>query len=147
MYLRHYVTDDLRKKYRPGTQIIKIKSILCMCKPPNPQKTSTACANTSTHSQASVYNIHTLVLYTHMQGSTEISLRRYNFSMRSKQIKHSNDHIKGNQVRKGEGGEEYLLPPPFGENTAKVHVYIIYSLSSITLTVYSHQSDLTTADQ
>ena len=29
---------------------------------------------------------------------------RYNFSMRSKQIKHSNDHIKGNQVRKGGGG-------------------------------------------
>ena len=29
---------------------------------------------------------------------------RYHFSMRSKQIKHSNDHIKGNQVRK-RGGE------------------------------------------
>ena len=125
MHLRHYVTDDLRKKYRPGTQIIKIKSILCMCKPPNPQKTSTACANTSTHSQASVYNIHTLVLYTYMQGSTEISLRRYNFSMRSKQIKHSNDHIKGNQVRKGEGGRSTCCPPLWGKHCEGACIYYL----------------------
>ena len=32
---------------------------------------------------------------------------RDNFSMRSKQIKHSNDHIKENQVRKGGGGEKH----------------------------------------
>ena len=38
---------------------------------------------------------------------------RYNFSMRSKQIKHSNDHIKGNQVRKG--GEGVPWYPPLGE--------------------------------
>ena len=41
---------------------------------------------------------------------------RYNFSIRSKQIKHSNDHIKGNQVRKG-GGH------PFGGNTASVLIH------------------------
>ena len=34
---------------------------------------------------------------------------RCNFSMRSKQIKHSNDHIKGNQARKG-GGEHPGTP-------------------------------------
>ena len=38
---------------------------------------------------------------------------RYNFSMRSKQIKHSNDHIKGNQVRKRGGGAPWY--PPLGE--------------------------------
>ena len=36
-----------------------------------------------------------------MKGREEIC----NFSMRLKQIKHSNDHIKGKQVRKGTGGE------------------------------------------
>ena len=43
---------------------------------------------------------------------------RCNFSLRSKQIKHSNDHIKGNQVRKGGGGAPWY--PPFGGNTASV---------------------------
>ena len=38
---------------------------------------------------------------------------RYKFSMRSKQIIHSSDHIKGNQVRKGGGGS--ILVPPLGE--------------------------------
>ena len=42
---------------------------------------------------------------------------RYNFSIRSKQIKHSNDHIKGNRVRKGGGGH------PFGGNTASVLIH------------------------
>ena len=37
--------------------------------------------------------------------------------MRSKQIKHSNDHIKGNQVRKG--GEH--PGTPFGGNTGQWH--------------------------
>ena len=34
--------------------------------------------------------------------------------MRSKQIKHSNDHIKGNQVRRG--GESTLVPPLWGKH-------------------------------
>ena len=42
---------------------------------------------------------------------------RYNFSMGSKEIKHSNDHIKGNQVRKGGGEGGSNLVPPFGGNT------------------------------
>ena len=44
----------------------------------------------------------------------------YNFSMISKQIKHSNDHIKENQVRK-EGGS--TLVPLFGGNTVEVWVW------------------------
>ena len=35
------------------------------------------------------------------------------------QIKHSNDHIKGHQVRKGGGS---TLVPPFGGNTAVIQL-------------------------
>ena len=46
-----------------------------------------------------------------------------NFSMRSKQIKHSNDHIKGNQVRKGGGAPlgETLGP---GTYRPSLHVHV-----------------------
>ena len=54
---------------------------------------------------------------------------RYNFSMRSKQIKHSNDHIKGNAVRKGGGAPWY---PPLGET-------LLYLL---TLSNHTHHNPL-----
>ena len=38
---------------------------------------------------------------------------RYNFSVISKQTRHSNDHIKGNHVRKGGWGAPWY--PPLGE--------------------------------
>ena len=69
---------------------------------------------------------------------------RYNFSMRSKQIKHSNDHIKGNQVRKGGGAPWY---PPLGEtlvyicvNTESVsgkHMYSVKMAESVGLLSHS----------
>ena len=53
------------------------------------------------------------------QGQKGRGVGRYNFFMRSKQIKYSNDHIKGNQVRKGGGGAAWY--PPLGETL--VYVY------------------------
>ena len=48
--------------------------------------------------------------------STKRKGGRYNFSMRSKQIKHPNDHIK-----LGKGGS--TLVPPFGGNTGNMTTF------------------------
>ena len=51
---------------------------------------------------------------------------RYNFSVRSKQIKHSNDNIKGNQITNGGGGGGGgTLVPLFGGNTDDRTIQII----------------------
>ena len=59
---------------------------------------------------------------------------RYNFSMRSKQIKHFNDHIKGNQVKKGGGGGGGAPWTPLWGNTVNgsLKVSIIHFNKAIT---------------
>ena len=65
---------------------------------------------------------------------------RYNFSMGSKQIKHSNDHIKGNQVRKGgRGGATWY--PPLGETLCEVFEEACASFAIDQLHVQHHPGD------